>query len=133
VAEGMSQRSAKSVKVVLSRRGPGMEDFMSVLEVGVEPALIGRDERCALRFFDRTVSRVQAELRLTEDGDLIVVDRGSMNGTRLNRGLVSRRSIHLVLPGDVLSFGHAGEVRVIKVMAEAQPHQGEAAPLGEVA
>jgi pSer/pThr/pTyr-binding forkhead associated (FHA) protein len=110
-----------------------MDDFMSVLEVGVEPALIGRDERCALRLPDRTVSRMQAELRLTEDGDLVVGDRESLNGTRLNRELVSRRPIHLVLPGDVLSFGYADDVRVIKVIAQALPQQGERAPLGEVA
>ena len=130
----MTQSSAKSVKVVLSRRGPGTDDFVSVLEVGVEPVRIGRDEDCALRIQDRTVSKVQAELRLTEDGDLIVVDCGSLNGTRLNRGLVSRRPIHLVLPGDVLTFGHAPEMRIIKVLAEHAPRsEGDARTLGEVA
>jgi pSer/pThr/pTyr-binding forkhead associated (FHA) protein len=129
----MQQSSAKSVKVVLSRRGPGTDD-LSVLEVGVEPVRIGRDEDCALRILDRTVSKVQAELRLTEDGDLIVVDCGSLNGTRLNRGLVSRRAIHLVLPGDVLMFGYAPELRVIKVIAEQTPRsEGDARTWGEVA
>jgi pSer/pThr/pTyr-binding forkhead associated (FHA) protein len=130
----MTQSSAKSVKVVLSKRGAGMDDFLSVLEVGGEPARIGRAEDSALRILDRTVSRHQAELRLTEDGDLIVVDAGSLNGTRLNRGLVSRRPIHLVLPGDVLTFGYAPEIRVIKVVAEQKPRaEGEGARLGEVA
>ena len=130
----MTQSSAKSVKVVLSRRGAGTDDFLSVLEVGVEPARIGRAEDSALRILDRTVSKRQAELRLTEDGDLVVADSGSLNGTRLNRGLVSRRPIHLVLPGDVLTFGHGPEIRVIKVVTEQAPRtEGDSAPWGEVA
>ena len=128
----MPQSSAKSVKVVVSGRGAGSDDFACVLEVGVEPVRIGRDEDCALRISDPSVSRLHAELRLTDDGDVVLVDRGSLNGTRLNRGYVSRRPIHVVLPGDVLSFGYAPEIRVLQVMTEALP-RGEAAPWGEVA
>lgn len=54
---------------------------------------------------DLTVSRVHAELRRAEDG-WIVVDLGSLNGTRLNDWrLVGPAPVR---PGDVLSFGDCG-------------------------
>jgi pSer/pThr/pTyr-binding forkhead associated (FHA) protein len=117
----MTKSSKRSVRIVLQRSGPATESYLCVLEAGIEPARIGRDEECAVRIMDRSVSRQHAELRVTDDGDLIVVDLGSLNGTKLNDAGVSRRPIHLVLPGDVLRFGFASEIRVVNVIEEAKP------------
>jgi pSer/pThr/pTyr-binding forkhead associated (FHA) protein len=122
VGHGTASKQAKqSVRVVLQRAG-ALEDFLCVLEAGgAAPTRIGRDDDCALRIMDRSVSRYHAELRVTEDGDLIVVDTGSLNGTQINDAPVSRRPIHLVLPGDLLRFGYATEYRVLKVIDDPGP------------
>ncbi len=64
--------------------------------------VVGRGSACDLVLADLTVSRVHAELRRDEEG-WIVVDLGSLNGTRLNDWrLVGPAKVR---PGDVLSFG----------------------------
>ncbi|MET8340359.1 DUF1707 and FHA domain-containing protein [Streptosporangium canum] len=64
--------------------------------------VVGRGSACDLVLADLTVSRVHAELRRDEDC-WIVVDLGSLNGTRLNDWrLVGPAKVR---PGDVLSFG----------------------------
>lgn len=120
------------MRVVLQRAG-AREDFLCVLDAGTTPTRIGREDDCALRIMDRSVSRYHAELRVTEDGDLIVVDTGSLNGTQINDAPVSRRPIHLVLPGDVLRFGYATEYRVVKVIDDPRPRATEGARAAEVA
>jgi pSer/pThr/pTyr-binding forkhead associated (FHA) protein len=129
VANGTSKQS---VRVVLQRAG-AQEDYLCVLDAGVTPTRIGREDDCALCIMDRSVSRHHAELRVTEDGDLIVVDTGSLNGTHINDAPVSRRPIHLVLPGDVLRFGYATEYRVVKVIDDPKPRATEGARAAGVA
>ncbi|MBG0832293.1 FHA domain-containing protein [Planomonospora sp. ID67723] len=64
--------------------------------------VVGRGSACDLVLADLTVSRVHAELRRDED-DWVLVDLGSLNGTRLNDWrLVGPARVR---PGDVVSFG----------------------------
>ncbi|MEU9837345.1 DUF1707 and FHA domain-containing protein [Streptosporangium sp. NPDC048047] len=67
--------------------------------------VVGRGSACDLVLADLTVSRMHAELRRAEDG-WVVVDLGSLNGTRLNDWRLVGPA--LVRPGDVLSFGDCG-------------------------
>lgn len=68
--------------------------------------VVGRGSACDLVLSDLTVSRVHAELRREEDGGWMLVDLGSLNGTRLNGWrLVGPARIK---SGDEISFGDCG-------------------------
>ncbi|GAA5041852.1 hypothetical protein HNP84_002279 [Thermocatellispora tengchongensis] len=78
--------------------------------------VVGRGSACDLVLADLTVSRVHAELRREEDGGWMLIDLGSLNGTRLNGWrLVGPARVR---PGDEISFGDcaflvaAGQVTV---------------------
>ncbi|GAA4614443.1 FHA domain-containing protein [Saccharopolyspora hordei] len=62
---------------------------------------IGRDRDCDIVVDDMTVSRVHAELHL-RDGNYVVVDGGSLNGTYLNRQPVDVAELN---DGDELWIG----------------------------
>ncbi|MET9339557.1 DUF1707 and FHA domain-containing protein [Nonomuraea sp. NPDC003804] len=68
--------------------------------------VVGRGSACDLVLADLTVSRVHAELRRTDDGSWMLVDLGSLNGTRLNGWrLVGPARVR---SGDEISFGDVG-------------------------
>jgi hypothetical protein len=65
------------------------------------PVTIGREEGNALRLNDERVSRYHAKVQY-EDGDVIVTDLDSTNGTRVNGAAVQIRRLRA---GDQLSIG----------------------------
>lgn len=65
------------------------------------PVTIGREEGNALRLNDERVSRYHAKVQY-EDGDIIVTDLDSTNGTRVNGATVQIRRLR---PGDQISVG----------------------------
>ncbi|TMR21559.1 FHA domain-containing protein [Nonomuraea turkmeniaca] len=68
--------------------------------------VVGRGSACDLVLSDLTVSRVHAELRREDDGGWLLVDLGSLNGTRLNGWrLVGPARVR---SGDEISFGDCG-------------------------
>lgn len=68
--------------------------------------VVGRGSACDLVLSDLTVSRVHAELRRQDDGGWMLVDLGSLNGTRLNGWrLVGPARVR---SGDEISFGDCG-------------------------
>ncbi|WP_219470360.1 DUF1707 and FHA domain-containing protein [Nonomuraea rhizosphaerae] len=68
--------------------------------------VVGRGSACDLVLSDLTVSRVHAELRREDDGGWMLVDLGSLNGTRLNGWrLVGPAKVK---SGDEVSFGDCG-------------------------
>lgn len=68
--------------------------------------VVGRGSACDLVLADLTVSRVHAELRRDDEGGWMLVDLGSLNGTRLNGWrLVGPARVR---PGDEVSFGDCG-------------------------
>jgi FHA domain len=74
---------------------------------GPGPWIIGRSSGCRLVLSHDTVSGRHAELRRREDGDLEIVDLGSLNGTWVNGWRVDRAVLH---DGDVL---HLADVRLV--------------------
>jgi hypothetical protein len=78
--------------------------------------VVGRGSACDLVLSDLTVSRVHAELRREDGGEWLLVDLGSLNGTRLNGWrLVGPARVR---SGDEVSFGDCG------FMVSSQPlHQ----------
>ncbi|GAA3564740.1 DUF1707 and FHA domain-containing protein [Nonomuraea rosea] len=68
--------------------------------------VVGRGSACDLVLSDLTVSRVHAELRREGDEGWLLVDLGSLNGTRLNGWrLVGPAKVR---SGDEISFGDCG-------------------------
>jgi pSer/pThr/pTyr-binding forkhead associated (FHA) protein len=69
--------------------------------LGEEPLSIGRLPECDVVLADKNVSRRHAEVR-RQDGNIIVVDLGSTNGTRVNGAGVKERAL---ADGDVITVG----------------------------
>jgi len=67
------------------------------------PVTIGREEGNALRLNDERVSRYHAKVQ-SEDGDIILTDLDSTNGTRVNGAAIQIRRLR---PGDQLSIGRS--------------------------
>src|SRR5438270_4045894 len=78
------------------------------------PVTIGREEGNMLRLNDERVSRFHAKVQL-DNGEVILTDLESTNGTRVNNNVVQIRRLR---PGDrvgvgrsVLLFGSGEEIR----------------------
>lgn len=67
------------------------------------PVTIGREEGNALRLNDERVSRYHAKVQY-EDGDIIITDLDSTNGTRVNGAAVQIRRLRA---GDQVSVGRS--------------------------
>src|SRR5207245_10088306 len=65
------------------------------------PVTIGREEGNAMRLNDERVSRYHAKVQV-EDGDIILTDLDSTNGTRVNGTAIQIRRLR---PGDQVSIG----------------------------
>ncbi len=64
--------------------------------------IVGRDEGCALRLVDVSVSRRHAKIATAADGSITVQDLGSTNGTAVNGQAVGFAEIRT---GDAVEFG----------------------------
>ena len=71
------------------------------------PIRVGRDSECEIFLVDPSVSRNHATVEPV-DGELVVRDAGSTNGTFVNGQRIQLRSVR---PGDVVAFGKT-EMRV---------------------
>lgn len=67
------------------------------------PCTIGREEGNGLRLNDERISRYHAKVQY-EDGDIIITDLDSTNGTRVNGSTVQIRRLR---PGDQVSVGRS--------------------------
>jgi hypothetical protein len=90
------------------REGPGGGAVGSVVladgtrvAVGDDPVTIGRMPECEVVLSDQNVSRRHAEVR-RQDGEFVVVDLGSTNGTRVNGAGVRERRL---ADGDEITVG----------------------------
>lgn len=91
------------------------------------PVTIGREEGNGLRLNDERVSRYHAKVQ-AEDGDIILTDLDSTNGTRVNGAAVQIRRLR---PGDQVAIGRSmllfGTMEEIAARrAAAVPATGEA-------
>ncbi len=88
------------------------------------PITIGREEGNGLRLNDERVSRYHAKVQ-TEDGDVILTDLDSTNGTRVNGSAVQIRRLRA---GDQLSIGRSMLLFGTMEEIEARRHSGVGAP-----
>jgi hypothetical protein len=73
------------------------------LKKGGNPLSIGRAGDNTISLDDKSISKFHATLAIDSDGNIILADCGSTNGTFLNEKAVSGRQV--VTPGDLLGFG----------------------------
>lgn len=127
-------------KVPLVRMGPNRKIVVNTLRVVAgrdmlrfvileedETAIIGRDDGCALLLSDASVSRRHARVRLV-DGQVVVEDLGSTNGTAVNGSIIHRATLnvgdHLEVGGvslrlDLLSMEEIGHLENVLTRLEA--------------
>lgn len=86
------------------------------------PVTIGREEGNVLRLNDERVSRYHAKVQ-TEDGDTILTDLDSTNGTRVNGATIQIRRLRA---GDQLSIGRT--MLLFGTMEEIEARRRESAP-----
>lgn len=72
------------------------------VQLGNEPLTIGRLPECDVVLSDPSVSRRHAEVRRQRD-EIVIVDLGSTNGTRVNGTGVKERRLH---DGDEITVGN---------------------------
>jgi hypothetical protein len=90
------------------------------------PVTIGREEGNAVRLNDERVSRYHAKIQ-TEDGDVILTDLDSTNGTRVNGAAIQIRRLRA---GDQVSIGRT--LLLYGTMEEIEARRsGRAAPVVE--
>ncbi len=91
------------------------------------PVTIGREEGNALRLNDERVSRYHAKVQ-TEDGDVILTDLESTNGTRVNGSTIQIRRLRA---GDQVSIGRTLLLFGTMEEIEARRTGKQGAPLQE--
>jgi diguanylate cyclase (GGDEF)-like protein len=102
-------------KLTLPRAGPSRRILLPTLRVVAGPHMlryvvlqpgtevtVGRDDGCALRILDASVSRRHARIRISLDGSVDLNDLGSTNGTTLNGLPVGEGKLSI---GDQVEFG----------------------------
>lgn len=105
---GEQQRAATDARKVCLRSADG-QSYRFELKPGGAPAVIGRSAGCAVRIDDVSLSRLHCSLALRGNGDLVVADLGSSNGTSVNGIPIAPNAAQAVRQGDVIT---AGDVRL---------------------
>ncbi|MCB0325289.1 MAG: FHA domain-containing protein [Bdellovibrionales bacterium] len=108
--------------------------------MGTRRLTIGRSSECDIVLADPSVSRVHAELTVSDDGSLAVADRKSTSGTFLvQNGEPRRIAASKIAPGEAVRFGSmeltaaellkaAAEPSLSKDMRQEQPLSDRPAP-----
>src|SRR5579871_6400353 len=82
---------------------------------------IGRVPDNVLQIEDISVSSRHAQLTLSDDGDYILRDLGSTNGTELNGRPIAEEEDHKLQDGDKIRFGKIDTSYASENPAEARP------------
>ncbi|WP_437645862.1 FHA domain-containing protein [Sorangium sp. So ce362] len=89
--------------------GPSSEVFEVVKAKGnpyPDQISVGRTRNCDVVLRHPSVSKLHAHFRrLDAQGQLVLIDNGSQNGTRVNGALLSENEPQEVAVGDVIQFG----------------------------
>lgn len=101
-----TQRSAaERISRTLSLQSAEGISYRIELRTGGAPASLGRAAGAALRIDDSSISRIHCSLALRSNGEIVVSDLGSSNGTHLNEKLLSPNEACVVKVGDVIEIG----------------------------
>jgi hypothetical protein len=103
-AQSTGRAKGRTVDVILQIEG-GSRILRARVAGDAEPAGIGRNSANALIIDDSTVSNFHAALTLSANGDLLLADRASSNGTYVNGVALETGGRIIVRDGDRLKFG----------------------------
>ncbi|HJP65835.1 MAG TPA: FHA domain-containing protein, partial [Actinomycetota bacterium] len=92
-------RASQGAELVLLERGKAGRAF----PLGKDRVSIGRLDDSDIALSDPGVSRKHAEVQ-RRDGEYVVVDLGSTNGTMVNEAVISERTLR---PGDRITIGRS--------------------------
>jgi len=90
-------------------------------ELGESSLTVGRAPDNGLQIEDISVSSQHAQLTLGDDGDYVLRDLGSTNGTELNDKEITPEVDHKLQDGDKVRFGKIDARYVSENPAEARP------------
>jgi hypothetical protein len=108
------QAAQLGLTVRLKMAGGGEREL--VLEAG-QAIAIGRGYGCRIRIDDPSVSRVHCSIALSKEGELIIADLGSANGTFVNGERIAPGQAHRLNSGDELKIGDMS----LTLIAEKSP------------
>ena len=86
-------------------RGADGRSFNVQLRVGAAPAYVGRVAGSAVRIDDPSISRMHCSIALRSNGDIVVADLGSSNGTYVNGQILPSNEARAVKAGDTVKVG----------------------------
>ncbi|WP_236644235.1 FHA domain-containing protein [Sorangium cellulosum] len=93
---------------------------------------VGRTRNCDVVLRHPSVSKLHAHFRQNAQGQLVLIDNGSQNGTRVNGKLLSENEPAEVAVGDVIQFGRLtasllDAARLFDVVREQARHERDQA------
>jgi hypothetical protein len=96
--------NAEGARKVELRAADGRSFYIRLLS-GAAPAYVGRVAGNAIRIDDPSISRMHCSIALRGNGDIVVADLGSSNGTYLNGQILSMSEARTIKPGDTIKVG----------------------------
>ena len=99
-----SNARAEGARKVELRAADG-RSFLVRLQSGAAPAYVGRVAGNAIRIDDPSISRMHCSIALRANGEIVVADLGSSNGTSLNGQILSSNEARAIKPGDTIKVG----------------------------
>jgi pSer/pThr/pTyr-binding forkhead associated (FHA) protein len=97
-------QQARGTRAVLLNSSDG-RSFRVELKSDGAPAYVGRTSGNSVRIDDSSISRLHCSLALKNNGDVIVADLGSSNGTYVNGSLLAGKEARPLNEGDVIGVG----------------------------
>lgn len=86
------------------------ENFRLPLQTGSSPIGIGRSSSNRIQLHDSSVSREHCSIAMRRDGQIVIADLGSANGTTLNSSQLQEHEARILKEGDVI---YVGDVKLI--------------------
>ena len=103
-ASGPTESRSSSVRMLNIQSDDG-RTFRVELKPDSAPAYIGRAATNAIRIDDSSISRLHASIAQRSNGEVVIADLGSSNGTYVNDRLLAANEARVLNPGDVIGVG----------------------------
>jgi FHA domain-containing protein len=100
-----SQPKPRQEARAVELRSPDGRAYHLVLKAGEAPLYIGRATGIAIRIDDPSISRLHCSLALRGNGDVVVSDLGSSNGTTVNGKGLGPAEARPLVQGDIIIVG----------------------------
>jgi hypothetical protein len=101
---GQADKVAGDARSLELRNADG-QSYQVRLRAGAAPAYIGRVAGNAVRIDDSSISRMHCSIALRSNGEIVVADLGSSNGTFVNGQILSLNEARAVKAGDTIKVG----------------------------